>query len=149
MPDSPGEGGKFAADVYELYDIARTDMRELADKYSDLSVQVGETSGDNIDPPPPTGNVGRGQSALRSGPLLTSLRDELQYAYARSSENVVAAANTLMAVAESYAATDDETQADFDALKAEGFPNGDQVLAISSPDYPASTRGETQPRPRD
>lgn len=69
--------------------------------------------------------------------------------YARSSENVEAAANTLMAVAESYAATDDEAQADFDALQAEGFPNGDQVLGISAPAYPESGRGQTQPRPRD
>jgi hypothetical protein len=150
MSDSPGAGGKFAADIYELYDVARTDMRELADKYSDLSGQVGETSGDNIDPPPPTGNVARGQSALRSGALLSSLRDDLQYAYARSSENVEAAANTLLAVAESYAATDEETQSEFDALQTENHPDGTPpMLGISPPAYPGSTGGHGQPRPRD
>lgn len=34
MPDAPGEGGKFAADLYELYEVAQKDLRPLADLYS-------------------------------------------------------------------------------------------------------------------
>lgn len=71
MPDTPGEGDKFAVDLYE---IARSDLQPLADLYSALSRSVDQSNEHNLNPLPATGLVDRGQGALRSGSQLTALR---------------------------------------------------------------------------
>ncbi|PRY60973.1 hypothetical protein [Glycomyces artemisiae] len=146
MPDSPGSGGQFAADLYELYEVAQNDLRPLAELYSGFSSQIDETGAYSLDPPPASGIVARGQSALRSGSALVSLRDDVQYVFAMSSQNIEAAAATLITVSETYADADDETRADFDASKADDFPNGNTPAPPPPPTYPA---GSGAPIPKD
>jgi len=147
MPDTPGSGGEFAADLYELYEVAQNDLRPLAELYSGLSSKVDETGSCNLDPMPTGGTVARGQRALRSGSALVALRDDVQYAFARSSENIEAAAATLIDVTDSYADTDDATRADFDAFQAEDFPTGQTPPPPRPPVYPESVdRNESAPK---
>ncbi|WP_112134534.1 hypothetical protein [Glycomyces dulcitolivorans] len=148
MPDSPGEGGQFAADLYELYEVAQNDLRPLASLYSGFSSQVDETGSCNLNPAPVAGTVARGQSALRSGSALVSLRDDVQYAFARSSENIESAAATLIDVTENYADTDDATRTDFDSYRSEDFPTGQTPPPPRDPVYPES-EGRSQPVPKD
>ncbi|MFB9658431.1 hypothetical protein ACFQS3_19525 [Glycomyces mayteni] len=147
MPDSPGSGGQFAADLYELYEVAQNDLRPLAEQYSALSSKVDETGACNLDPMPTGGTLAGGQRSLRSGSALVALRDDVQYAFARSSENIEAAAVTLIDVTDSYADTDDATRADFDSFRAEDFPTGQTQPPPRPPVYPeASDRNEPTPR---
>ncbi|GAA1689093.1 hypothetical protein GCM10009830_40820 [Glycomyces endophyticus] len=141
MPDSPGEGGQFAADLYELYEVAQKDLLPLAETYSSLSAQVGRSSDFDLDPPPVAETVARGQSALRSGSGLQAIRDDVQYAFARSSQNVESAARTLIEVTENYADTDDATRSDFDSLVTDGFPSGVPTAGPHDPVYPSGTGG--------
>ncbi|MQM28346.1 hypothetical protein [Glycomyces albidus] len=141
MPDSPGDGGQFTADLYELYEVAQNELRPLARLYGDFSSTVDETRSCNLDPAPVGGSVGRGQSALRSGSALVSLRDDVQYAFARSSENIETAAATLVEVTENYADTDDTTRADFESFKAEDFPTGTTPRPTPAPVYPDADSG--------
>ncbi len=151
MPDTPGEGDKFAADLYELYEVARSDLQPLADLYGGFSRSVDQSNEYNLNPPPATGVVGRGQGALRSGSRLAALRDDIQYAFARSSQNIESAATTLLEVAENYANADEEIQADFEAKKVEDFPS-DESLRRSDPPPPVYPDGNGnhpgQPTPK-
>ncbi|RRR99371.1 hypothetical protein [Glycomyces terrestris] len=146
MPDSPGEGGQFAADLYELFEVAQKDLRPLAELYSGFSSSVDGSNSYDLDPAPAGGTVFGGQGALRSGSALTALRDDVQYAFALSSQHIESAAATLIEVAESYAGTDDETRSDFDAFVSENYPDGAESTPAASPTYPASGGG---PVPRD
>lgn len=148
MPDSPGTGGQFAADLYELYEVAQNDLRPLAEQYSSFSAKLQQSSGYELDPPPVAGTVVGGSGIFRSGSALLALRDDVQYAFAKSSENIESAAATLITVAESYADADDETRSDFDAFMAEGFPDGETPGPPHSPVYPDSSRSG-DPVPRD
>ncbi|WP_335991594.1 hypothetical protein [Glycomyces sp. MUSA5-2] len=140
MPDSPGSGGQFAADLYELYEVAQNDLRPLAEQYSGFSAKLQQSSGYNLDPAPVAGTVAGGSGIFRSGSALLALRDDVQYAFAKSSENVESAAATLIDVAESYADADDETRADFDSFKAEDFPDGETPRPPHNPVYPGNER---------
>lgn len=141
MPDSPGSGGQFAADLYELYEVAQNDLLPLAQVYSDLSTQVNESASYDLDPPPVAEVVARGQSALRSGAGLQAIRDDVQYAFARSSQNIESAARTLIEVTESYADADDATRSDFDDLVSDGFPDGVPTAGPRDPVYPSGQSG--------
>jgi len=149
VPDSPGEGDKFAADLYELYEVAQKDLRPLADLYGGLSRQLEKSSDYELNPRPVAGVVSRGQGIFRSGPGLLALRDDVQYAFARSSENIETAAATLIEVAENYAAADEDTQADFEAQQAEDFPAGKDRGPSSAPVYPDGHGRHSAPLPKD
>jgi hypothetical protein len=146
MPDSYGEGGQFAADLGELYEIATKSLRPLAGDYSRISSVFEESNAYDLDQPPTGGTVSRGQSALRSGAALTALRDDLQYAFAKSCENVESAAATLIEVANNYAAADEETQADFDSYLADNDLAGPTLAPPRPPVYP---EGRNESRPLD
>lgn len=149
MPNSPGEGGRFTADLYELYEVAQNDLRPLADQYSGYSAEVDRTTAFNLDPTAVAGILAKDNGVFRSGSALCTLRDELQYAFAKSSENIEAAATTLIDVAEDYAAADDETQSDFDAFLAEGFPDREVPGPPASPVYPDEDRYRGGPVAKD
>ncbi|WP_026923558.1 hypothetical protein [Glycomyces arizonensis] len=150
MPDSPGEGSRFSADLYELYEVAQNDLRPLAEQYSGYSAKVDQTTAFNLDPAPVAGVMSRGSGIFRSGSALLALRDDVQYAFAKSSENIEAAATTLIEVAENYAGADDETQSDFNALLAEGFPDGEEPGTPPRPPvYPDGSRNQGRPVPED
>ncbi|HEU5128279.1 MAG TPA: hypothetical protein VFU12_09850 [Glycomyces sp.] len=149
MPDPPGEGGRFAADLYELYEVARNDLRPLAEQYSGYSAEVDRTTAFDLDPTAVAGTMSKNNGIFRSGSALCTLRDELQYAFAKSSENIEAAAVALIDVAEDYAAADEETQSDFDAFMAEGFPDRETPEPPSSPVYPDEDRYRDGPAPKD
>jgi hypothetical protein len=144
MPDSPGEGGQFAADLYELYEVAQNDLRPLAEQYSGYSAKLSQSDGYNLDPSAVAGTMTRDNSFFRSGSDIVALRNDVQFAFAKSSENIEAAAVTLIGVAESYATADDEAQSDFDALMSEGFPDGETGRPPHHPVYP----GGGGPTPR-
>jgi hypothetical protein len=146
MPDSYGEGGQFAADLGELYEVATKSLRPLSSEYSRFSSTFEDSTQYDLDQPPTGGAVSRGQSALQSGAALTALRDDLQYAFAKSCENVESAAVTLIDVANNYAAADDDTQADFDSYLAENDLTGPTMAPPKPPVYPESGN---QPRPHD
>ncbi len=148
MPDSPGEGGQFAADLYELYEVAQKDLRPLAELYSGYSAKLAQSAAYNLNPASVAGTMSRDNSIFRSGSAILALRDEVQYAFAKSSENIESAAVTLIEVAENYAATDDETQSDFNALMSDGFPDGETSSPPHKPIYPDDSR-HGGPIPRD
>jgi hypothetical protein len=127
-----GSGGKFAADLWDLYEVARTDMMDLADRYGEMAGGVAATQSTSINPPPYGGtsggrNMAGGSShtagALRCGGAMSELRDELQTMLERSGQNVAAAATALMEVARTYAESDEETKSDFDSRMEESFGN--------------------------
>lgn len=145
MPDSYGEGGQFAADLGELYEVATKGLRPLSNEYSRFSSQFEDSTQYDLDQPPTGGTVSRGQSVLRSGAALTALRDDLQFALARSCENVESAAVTLIEVANNYAAADEDTQSDFDAYLADNDLAGPTMAPPRAPVYPD---GRNQVRPQ-
>ncbi|MCC3763580.1 hypothetical protein K3N28_10900 [Glycomyces sp. TRM65418] len=149
MPETPGEGGQFAADLYELYEVAQKDLRPLAEQYSGYSAALAQSSAYELDPSPVAGAAFPGGGIFRSGSALLTLRDEVQYAFAKSSENIESAAVTLTQVVENYASTDDETQADFDSLTAEGFTDDGTRRPSSEPVYPEGRSNSGGPIPRD
>ncbi|GAA2126976.1 hypothetical protein GALLR39Z86_09810 [Glycomyces algeriensis] len=145
MPDSYGEGSQFAADLGELYEVATKGLRPLSNEYSRFSSKIEEATQYDLDQPPTGGAVSRGQSALQSGRALTSLRDDIQFAFARSCENVESAAVTLIEVANTYAAVDEETQSDFDAYLADNELAGPMMAPPKAPVYPDS-RNQVRPQ---
>jgi hypothetical protein len=145
MPDSYGEGGQFAADLGELYEVATKGLRPLSNEYSRFSSTFEDSTQYNLDQPPTGGTITSGQSALRSGGALTALRDDLQYAFAKSCENVETAAVTLIDVANTYAAADEDTQSDFDAFLADNDLAGPTMAPPRDPVYPDG-RNHGQPR---
>lgn len=145
MPDSYGEGGEFAADLGELYEVATKGLRPLSNEYSRFSSAFEDSTQYDLDQPPRGGTVSSGQSALRSGGAVTALRDDLQYVFAKSCENVESAAVTLIDVANNYAASDEDTQSDFDAFLADNDLAGPTMAPPKPPVYPD---GRNQALPR-
>jgi hypothetical protein len=119
-------------------------LRPLSNEYSRFSSTFEDSTQYDLDQPPTGGTISRGQSALRSGGALTALRDDLQYAFAKSCENVESAAVTLIDVANNYAAADEDTQSDFDAFLADNDLAGPTMAPPKPPTYPDS-RGQSRP----
>jgi hypothetical protein len=137
-----GSGGKFAADLWDLYEVARTDMMDLADRYEEMAGGVAATQSTSINPPPYGGasggrNMAGGSShtagALCCGGAMSELRDELQTMLERSGQNVAAAATALMEVARTYAESDEETKSDFDSRLEESFGSDPTERTPSAP----------------
>lgn len=147
---SAGSGGKYAADLWDIYEVARTDMMDLADRYEEMAGDVAATQSISINPPPYGGGAGarnmggsgnRAGGALLCGAAMSQLRDELQTMLKRSGENVATAAATLMTVARTYAEADEETKNDFDSRMDEAF--GNDTAERPWPDVPAPEKNDS------
>jgi hypothetical protein len=105
-----GSGRGFGADLYQLYRAGRIDFPEIAATYEDLTMQVHREDGrmhtlfegeaGNLAPEP-------------VHQLILSLREDLQDALRQTCLNVNAAAEALIRIADSYAATDEEAATRF------------------------------------
>lgn len=138
-----GSGDGYSADLWDLYEIGRTDIMALAEDYNALATGIAGTWDQSIDPPPAaagSGVVARGASALRSGAALSALREELQVIFAQSCVNVGAAATSLMDTAAAYAEADEAISEDFASQIASEF-DGSEPAAPPQPPFPS---GRTQ-----
>lgn len=141
----PKTGQALAADLSQLYALGKVDLPELAYLYASLNNQVAATStagNDAFGGGCVTDGIGGLQAAAYTS--WAALRDVLQNALADTATGIEEAGQAIVAIADTYAATDAEAAASLWRVWQHGEPdaakfNDEQQLPTTPPPVRRST----------
>lgn len=124
-----GTGWVFGVHLSELYEAGRRHFPEMGERWYHAALQVDATASQlsGVRLPP------SGEGFLRA---LQALVDEGQVALGSTSENLVDTGTALVALADSYAASDEAAAAQYQSILAHVPGLTDPPLAVPDPPRP-------------